>query len=781
MDSVHATEPRQSTAATDSSTQLAIVNDAIEALDEGVSLWDADLNFVLSNDRYLQISFPDGAALPQQGENAREILLRMVTSGHVQTPLETDPNTVVEGILTWIKAFGPPQDFHLNDSRIIEGRPCRTKLGGYMITLRDVTSARNAEAERIAAVNDAVGALQEGFALVDPTFNIVLCNAQFSALALPTGLPPIKPGTAIREVLHQVYYSDAVALGTETFDDFLDSSIAWMKEMRGPREYRFRDGRVTRTRVSKTALGGYLILISDVTGERNTEEQARDMLLDAFQSLDEGLVLCDDQMRFVFANDAWHKMMFDRPDRVPPQPGQNAMENLAAQVRSGYYDIPDGMSDEDYIAWMMGEMAQHGKQVPFRAADGRHFIGSSHLTSYGGSLMFIRDVTEQTRTEEALAEQREIAHRTEKLSALGELLAGVAHELNNPLSVVFGYSQMLQGKVSDPILAERIDLIRQSAERAAKIVKTFLAMARQRPTKVQTCSINEIAQTALEVSSYSLKTNGTRVQTELDPTEPAINGDFDQLAQVFSNLIINAGQAVAPQRDRGQILVRSFVDTAAGETVVEVRDNGPGIPDAIQNRIFEPFFTTKDVGEGTGVGLAFSHRIVQSHEGKLDLRSAPQSGTSFFVRLASVTQPAKTECDGPDPHATPLPALRVLVIDDEEGVVHLIASLLAEEGFAVTTTTSSREALYMIERQGFDVVLSDFKMPDMDGQAFFEAAQTVSPQTAQRIGFITGDAMSARVRDFFDTTGRPYIEKPIIKSELLALLARVGLTKETRR
>ena len=246
-------------------------------------------------------------------------------------------------------------------------------------------------------------------------------------------------------------------------------------------------------------------------------------------------------------------------------------------------------------------------------------------------------------------------------------------------------------------------------------------------------------------------------------------GDFDQLAQVFSNLIVNAGHAVQPKRSAGEILVRSFVRD--GQTIVEIRDNGPGIPRDIQKRIFEPFFTTKDVGEGTGVGLAFSHRIVASHDGQLELSSAVGRGTSFFVKL-------KTEDSGHQqrslvPHPTGQSSVKnALVVDDEEGVAQLIHDLLVEEGIHVTKSTSPRDALRLASAQHFDLVLSDFKMPDMDGEAFYEAMKVVTPQNANAIGFITGDAMSANVRAFLERSKRPYIEKPIHKDELMRLIER---------
>ena len=215
----------------------------------------------------------------------------------------------------------------------------------------------------------------------------------------------------------------------------------------------------------------------------------------------------------------------------------------------------------------------------------------------------------------------------------------------------------------------------------------------------------------------------------------------------------------------------------AGRYRVTVTDNGPGIPSEIQKRIIEPFFTTKDVGEGTGVGLAFSHRIVQSHDGVLDLVSAPGKGTSFFVRLRAAAE-FDERPEASDQKTQVMGVQSVLVVDDEEGVARLLEDVLSEDGFIVSKTTSPREALTLASTQDFDVILSDFKMPDMDGRAFYNALLQLAPKAASKIAFVTGDAMSANVAAFFAASGRPHIEKPIVKSELMALLRQASNSGE---
>ena len=616
-----------------------------------------------------------------------------------------------------------------------------------------------------AQLLDAVGTLDVGFALWSADLRFLMSNATYRKIVCRNGDVDHEVGTAFRDLVPAYFSTDQ-----NEGDDTAASMEAWFKSLVGSRELSFDDGRIIELTPKRTEQGNYLLSVSAVDVEKHAEARAHDMLYDAFQALDEGMVLCDQNMRYLFGNDAWKNMMFTSHKHLLPEPGDSVVESVLKHFEAGFYAIPDGMSKEEYIDWFMTQLSGH-KKVRFSSAAGRHFIGSSHLTAFGGWLLFQRDVTEQITAREDLERQRELTHQNEKLSALGELLASVAHELNNPLSVVFGYSQMLKGKISDPVAAERIDLVCQSAERAAKIVRTFLAMARQRPMKVAHWPINDIVSTALEVLSYSLKSNGTQIDVDLSQDDLTVEGDFDQLAQVFSNLIVNAGHAVEAKGNEGWLNVRSYREAGTERVIVEIADNGPGIPEDLQSRIFEPFFTTKDVGEGTGIGLAFSHRIIESHQGQLSLDSTPGRGTRFFVQLDAADHHPQPE--SPVEMATVRATGTILVLDDEVGVVKLVGDLLADEGFTVRTSHDPHDALEILKTHRFDAILSDFKMPGMNGEAFYNALNVAAPEMANRTAFITGDAMSQNVRDFLQNSGRPYIEKPILREELLALVTDV--------
>jgi len=209
----------------------------------------------------------------------------------------------------------------------------------------------------------------------------------------------------------------------------------------------------------------------------------------------------------------------------------------------------------------------------------------------------------------------------------------VAHELNNPLSVIIGQTLMLREDVSDPALLQRIDRLANAADRSAKIVRTFLAMARHEPAALAAVAVNLMVETALDVVRGNLEAAGVDLLMALDPAGPVVAADEDQMTQVLVNLFLNAAQAM---RGQGGGLLRVATETGGtrqGRCLVRVADNGPGVPDALKSRIFEPLFTTKEVGEGTGIGLALSHRIVRSHGGEITVGDAPGGGAVFVLDL----------------------------------------------------------------------------------------------------------------------------------------------------
>ena len=245
----------------------------------------------------------------------------------------------------------------------------------------------------------------------------------------------------------------------------------------------------------------------------------------------------------------------------------------------------------------------------------------------------IGDITQHKRVQQEVVRQREVLFQNEKMAMLGSLLAGVAHELNNPLSVVIGQVVLLQEMTKDPALIGRAQRIQTAAERCARIVRSFLAMARQRQAERIPISLNGIVETAVELLSFQLRAADIRVELDLDADLPKIVADPDQIHQVLTNLIDNARQALMSVTPRRVIRIATRADRKEGMAEIAISDNGPGVPLNIRERIFEPFFTTKSTGEGTGIGLSLCLSIVRSHVGAITVADRPGGGTMFTVRL----------------------------------------------------------------------------------------------------------------------------------------------------
>jgi PAS domain S-box-containing protein len=372
----------------------------------------------------------------------------------------------------------------------------------------------------------------------------------------------------------------------------------------------------------------------------------------------------------------------------------------------------DPTSRERFIAQMRERGAVDGLEQVFRRADGTTFPGAvtSRLIDYEGAPAFVSaviDLTERKAAEAEIQRQREALHQGEKLTALGALLAGVAHELNNPLSVVVGYSGMLRELAQDEATRERAERVHAAAERCAKIVKTFLAMARSRPPQRGQVAINQVVEAALDLATYGLRTADVAVTRDLAAGLPPVWGDGDQLHQVLTNLIVNAQQALLQRPAPRRLQLRSRCE---GDVVtVEIEDNGPGMTEEVKKRIFEPFFSTKPHGTGTGIGLSVCHGIVTAHGGRILVRSQPGEGTLFLLEL-----PAHGGAKATTPHATkaaPLPMRgRVLVVDDEPEIAELVAEHLRRDGLVVEVAASGRAALELLGHERFDLIVLVMRM-----------------------------------------------------------------------
>ena len=375
----------------------------------------------------------------------------------------------------------------------------------------------------------------------------------------------------------------------------------------------------------------------------------------------------------------------------------------------------------------------------------------------------VRDTTERRQTEETL-------RHTEKLAAMSSLLAGVAHELNNPLAVVRGQIELLRRAAGSGPLVERTKKIATAAERCVRIVRSFLSIARHHPPERQEVRLNQVVQEAAELLAYPLSVDNIEVRLDLAADPPVLWADPHQLHQVVVNLITNAHHAMRG-RPGPRLTLTTRLSREEQSIRLEVADTGIGIAPEIQGRIFEPFFTTKPPGHGTGLGLGLCRAIIVAHGGTIEVESRPGEGAIFRVEL-----PLTVPSSGPEVRELEsLPAIQgkaILVVDDEHYVADMLADLLRLDDHRVDVAPNGHVALERLRAQPYDLVLIDLKMPELDGPGLYEALARDHPQLLRRLVFLTGDALSPEVSAFLERVGAPYLYKPFTLEEVRRVIHR---------
>ena len=383
----------------------------------------------------------------------------------------------------------------------------------------------------------------------------------------------------------------------------------------------------------------------------------------------------------------------------------------------------------------------------------------------------LRDLTAARAAAAEIQRQREALHQSEKLAAFGSLLAGVAHELNNPLSIVIGNALMLAEEAAGiaPALAERAGRVQAAAERCGAIVRSFLAMARQREIVRRPAHVVALLQAALHLLGYGMRASGIEVHQDIPHDLPSLACDADQIQQVLTNLLLNACQALERQPPPRQIRIAA---RAAGDWLqIDVADTGPGIDAAIRARVFDPFFTTKPAGAGTGIGLKVSRGIAEAHGGTLDLAPPEGPGARFILRLplGAATAGAADAAERP----ANLAQKTALIVDDEPDVARLLGEMLTALGLRCAVAGGGAAARALLERADYDLILCDLRMPEIDGVALFHWLRQHRPHLCARMAFVTGDTLGAAAGGALAAAGRPILEKPFMPAELRRLITEL--------
>ena len=363
--------------------------------------------------------------------------------------------------------------------------------------------------------------------------------------------------------------------------------------------------------------------------------------------------------------------------------------------------------------------------------------------------------------------------QTEKMAALGQLVSGIAHELNNPLTSIMGYAQLALGRASEASNYE-VQMIFAEAERARRIVRNLLFFARRAQSERIRVDLNEIVERTVALRGYELKIENIAIHCELATDLPVTLADPHQLQQVVLNLLVNAEQAILESRGRGSIQLRTR-KTAESRLLIEVSDDGPGIPPEISSRIFDPFFTTKPPGLGTGLGLSIVYGIVEQHGGDVAFENLPGGGAKFTIEIPLLPVPPETVSGAAASTTDPgrVASGRVLVVEDEPTVAQLISDVLSEEGHKVETVLDSQEGLTRLARSRYDLIICDLRMPRLDGPAFYDALVRTQSPARDRILFITGDTLGPHTVEFLKSRQLPFLAKPFLVEELRLAANRI--------
>ena len=456
-------------------------------------------------------------------------------------------------------------------------------------------------------------------------------------------------------------------------------------------------------------------------------------------------------------------VVVDRAGRVleanEPARGMGAVPGTTQRPTLFDFVNPDavGVVQEKLDAAFEGDVQR--LEIPLIRADASHGIGAllyapvregSKITRV---LILARDVTDQRRSESQY-------QQAEKLAALGQLVSGVAHEINNPAAIISGFAQTLLLDQLKPEHREMLQMMYEEATRIGRITASLLAFARAGGKQRALVDLNDIARRTFALRSYYLSTLNITVALDLDPSEPKIWADASELQQMLLNLLINAEQALVTVERARTITVRTRADES--DTRLEIADSGPGIRADLRTRIFDPFFTMKPEGVGTGLGLSICYGIARDHGGRIWVESEPAGGARFCVLL-----PRDQREEARVPAATPEPAphaatgrLAVLVVDDEVTLREALLRFLQRRDIHVEGVADGWEAIRLLEQRAFDVIISDVRMPGMSGREFLERLRRDRPDLVARLVFSTGDAFTPETATLLKESGVPTVAKP---------------------
>ncbi|MER8534676.1 PAS domain S-box protein [Mesorhizobium sp. M1005] len=521
----------------------------------------------------------------------------------------------------------------------------------------------------------------------------------------------------------------------------------------------------------EAALHMVALAIGDAIERSPSDAHASDVIRRTMlQASLDAIIVIDETGSIIEFNPAAEKMFgYRRSDIL----GKDLLDTVVPEYyRKGY------ASGAEYMSGRGAPMVGQRLETVTQNAAGEVFpieLTATEMRVADRQLIFgsIRDLRDKLRAEEEINRQREKLHQNEKMAAMGSLLAGVSHELNNPLAVVVAQSTLLHEFAADPQTKVRAEKVRAAAERCGRIVKSFLSMVRLHPAAQAETDLNQVIRAALEVTAYGARSSGIIIDTDFASGPLLAMADADHVTQVAANFLINSQHALVGVAGDRRIKVRTF-RSDRGNPGFSVEDNGPGVPEAIRSRIFESYFTTKPVGVGTGIGLSISKSIIERHNGNIWFEEVSPRGVRFVVQLPAIAAGAAAAGEAPSRSS----GLRhALIIDDEPDVAASLSDILELMGIKSRVVPAWVSAAATLSGHvPPDIVFSDLRMPGTSGIAAYRELLAEMPGLARRFVLVTGDLIGAKgeIEALPAQQRPPILEKPFSTLDVRGVLSAIA-------
>ncbi|RMF96546.1 MAG: PAS domain S-box protein, partial [Candidatus Schekmanbacteria bacterium] len=527
---------------------------------------------------------------------------------------------------------------------------------------------------------------------------------------------------------------------------------------------------------------GFALMIRDISVQQQRDElidYLRDYIESTIESLDDAIITANDQNSIIYWNKGAEKIFgYSSAEAIGksifmilPEEGNGQDDESAS------YSVKDKnllrkrlLGDESIQIQSIEEQLVNKKGEKFPALVSLSVPCDKKGNPIIGNVLLIKDITERKKLEEQLL-------HSEKLASLGSMISGITHELNNKLAPILGYSQIIKEMNVDGELSEMISKIELSAKGARNIIHSLLGFARHNKPQFKNVNINEIIMRVVKLFKYKIDVSNIKLIPRLDESLPETMADETQIEQVFLNMINNSFQALSG--NEGEIIIESSIENKS--IVIKISDNGPGIPKENLKRIFDPFFTTKEPQIGTGLGLSLCYGIINNHKGSISVESKPYKKTTFTIKLPIVKTSKAAEVEEKEQgisYQQQKEQKKILVIDDDSMIRDLIFSILNKK-HRVEIADNGKTALEKIKNCTYDLIISDLRMPGIDGFSLYNILKEKNAGIEKSVIFTTGDTYDPKTKKFIEETKTICLPKPFNINDLLEIVNNFFKKNET--